>query len=105
MFKIGLFDNYEKPDATVFTGKAHKELAYEIAKESIVLLKNEKNILPININKIKSIAVIGPNANVARTGGGGRRRGRAGCARKKERGKKAGLAGLCKGEGEGNLAR
>ncbi len=74
MFKIGLFDpdaRDEKPDTAVFTSAEHKALAYEIAKESIVLLKNEKNILPINTDEIKSIAVIGPNAAVTRTGGGG----------------------------------
>lgn len=71
MFKIGLFDNYEKPDTTVFTGKEHKDLAYEVARQSIVLLRNENNILPINKEKIKSIAVIGPNVGIARTGGGG----------------------------------
>ncbi|MGE5805246.1 MAG: glycoside hydrolase family 3 C-terminal domain-containing protein, partial [Ignavibacteria bacterium] len=74
MFTIGLFDpavREKKPDTTVFTSAEHKALAYEIAKESIVLLKNEKNILPINTDEIKSIAVIGPNAAVTRTGGGG----------------------------------
>ncbi|MGE5810283.1 MAG: glycoside hydrolase family 3 protein, partial [Ignavibacteria bacterium] len=74
MFTIGLFDpavRDEKPDTMVFTSAEHKALAYEIAKESIVLLKNEKNILPINTDEIKSIAVIGPNAAVTRTGGGG----------------------------------
>jgi beta-glucosidase len=71
IFKIGLMDNYENPDTTIFYSKAHKELAYEIAQQSIVLLKNENNILPINIDKLNSIAVIGSNAAVARTGGGG----------------------------------
>lgn len=42
--------------------EAHSKTAYEIAAESVVLLKNEKNTLPLNIEKIKSIAVIGDNA-------------------------------------------
>jgi len=71
MFTIGLFDNYEKPDTAIFTSKEHKDLAYDVARQSIVLLKNENNILPINKEKIKSIAVIGPNAEIPRTGGGG----------------------------------
>jgi beta-glucosidase len=71
IIKIGLLDGYEKPDTTIFTSKEHKALAYEIAAQSIVLLKNENNILPINTDKLNSIAVIGPNAAVARTGGGG----------------------------------
>ncbi|MHC4721342.1 MAG: glycoside hydrolase family 3 C-terminal domain-containing protein [Planctomycetota bacterium] len=47
----------------------HRDLALQIAKESIVLLKNEKNALPLNRKKIKSIAVIGPNANRTVLGG------------------------------------
>jgi beta-glucosidase len=42
---------------------AHVALSQQIAEESIVLLKNEKNILPLDPHKIKSIAVIGPNAD------------------------------------------
>src|SRR5205814_1372577 len=41
------------------------------ATEGIVLLKNAGGLLPLDPAKIKSIAVIGPNASVARTGGGG----------------------------------
>ena len=49
----------------------HKKLARRAATESIVLLKNENQILPIVRSDIKSIAVIGPNANEARTGASG----------------------------------
>ncbi len=42
---------------------AHQELALEAARQSIVLLKNEGNILPLSQNK--KIAVIGPNANAS----------------------------------------
>ena len=41
---------------------AHSSAAYNIAKESIVLLKNKRNLLPLNASEIKSIAVIGDNA-------------------------------------------
>ena len=41
----------------------HKKFNFETAKKTLVLLKNENNILPLNKKKIKSIAVIGPNAN------------------------------------------
>jgi len=41
---------------------AHSKTAYDIASESIVLLKNEKNLLPLNTSTIKSLAVIGDNA-------------------------------------------
>ena len=70
MFTIGLFDNYHY-DSTKLHNEDHINLALNVAKDGIVLLKNENSILPIDINKIKSIAVIGPNSNVAITGGGG----------------------------------
>lgn len=41
---------------------AHGKAAYDIASESIVLLKNDAHLLPLNVAKIKSIAVIGDNA-------------------------------------------
>jgi beta-glucosidase len=41
---------------------AHSKTAYDIASESVVLLKNEKHLLPLNTSNIKSIAVIGDNA-------------------------------------------
>ncbi|HQQ02833.1 MAG TPA: glycoside hydrolase family 3 C-terminal domain-containing protein [Bacteroidales bacterium] len=69
-FQSGLFDrpqNLSYPDPS----EASAELAYDVAVRSIVLLKNSNHILPVDLTKIKSIAVIGPNASVARTGGGG----------------------------------
>ncbi len=49
----------------------HQKLARELAGESIVLLKNENSLLPLDLNKIKSIAVIGPNADDMQAEGGG----------------------------------
>lgn len=49
----------------------HQLLTRKVAEEGIVLLKNEKNLLPLNLSKIKKLAVIGPNATTARLGGGG----------------------------------
>ena len=71
MFKLGLFDSNRVYDSTQVNSKAHQKFALDAAKEAIVLLKNEESILPLNLNTIKSLAVIGPNADVARTGGGG----------------------------------
>ncbi|KAA6459248.1 hypothetical protein DYQ86_18540 [Acidobacteria bacterium AB60] len=48
-----------------------RAVALQGATESIVLLRNQNNLLPLDPSKIQSIAVIGPNAAVARTGGGG----------------------------------
>jgi beta-glucosidase len=53
--------NAEKPGPQVST-PAHMKTAYDIACQTIVLLKNTKNILPLQIQKIKTLAVIGDNA-------------------------------------------
>lgn len=70
MFTIGLFDDYQYDKSKVNTDE-HKQVALDVAKDGIVLLKNNNSILPLDLNKIKSIAVIGPNSKVAITGGGG----------------------------------
>ena len=49
----------------------HSDLSGKIAEQGIVLLKNEKNILPLAIDKIKTIAVIGDNATRKQIVGGG----------------------------------
>jgi beta-glucosidase len=60
---------------SVINSSAHQALAREASKKSIVLLKNAiidaAKILPLNKNTLTSIAVIGTNADVARTGNGG----------------------------------
>ncbi|NJD02270.1 MAG: hypothetical protein FIA99_06665 [Ruminiclostridium sp.] len=67
---LGLFENpyadAKKIKSTV-NCEAHRKLALEAAHESIVLLKNRDNLLPLDKN-IESIAVIGPNADVAQLG-------------------------------------
>ena len=65
--QLGLFDDpshnpYNKISPAVIGSVKHVALAREAARQSIVLLKNQYNILPINLNKIKSIAVVGINA-------------------------------------------
>ena len=49
----------------------HRELARKAAEASIVLLKNSPGVLPLNRSKLSKLAVIGPNAEEARLGGGG----------------------------------
>ena len=66
--KLGMFDSPERvPYGDIpyerNSCKEHMELALEVSKKSLVLLKNENNLLPLDRNKIKSIAVIGPNAD------------------------------------------
>ncbi|HRH43967.1 MAG TPA: glycoside hydrolase family 3 C-terminal domain-containing protein [Pyrinomonadaceae bacterium] len=70
MFWAGLMDE-KSPDKGSIDTPEHRQIALEAARGGIVLLQNQKNILPIETNKIRSIAVIGPNADVARIGGGG----------------------------------
>jgi len=68
-FKLGLFDKrrYVEIDEvpSLFETTSQRKLARKVAKESIILLKNEDSILPLNKN-IKNIAVIGPNADSER---------------------------------------
>ncbi|KAL7154686.1 hypothetical protein ABFS83_03G017500 [Erythranthe nasuta] len=45
----------------------HQDLALEVARDGIVLLKNSANLLPLSKSETKSLAVIGPNANVSKT--------------------------------------
>lgn len=71
-FQLGLFENpYVDPDkAQQLTDTAEdRELAAETARRSIVLLKNQNNTLPLDRKKLRSIAVIGPNADRAHLGG------------------------------------
>jgi len=71
-FQLGLFD-----DPYVDAGYAdelvgcdeHRKLALEAARQTITLLKNENHVAPLALDKIKTIAVIGPNANRSMLGG------------------------------------
>ena len=70
IFLSGIFDRPHVGGGEVDT-PAERAVAREGATEGIVLLKNVGALLPLDATKIHSIAVIGPNAAVARTGGGG----------------------------------
>ena len=64
-YKLGLFDTEPKviDPKTANAGKEeHREFALEVAEKSIIMLKNDNNLLPLDLSKIKSLAVIGPNA-------------------------------------------
>lgn len=65
-FALGVFDNpYVDEGTIVFDTPDERKLAREIAQKSIVLLKNEGNLLPLR-KDLRSIAVIGPNADSIR---------------------------------------
>lgn len=66
--KLGLFDHPEKVSFNQIgyeqvDNKEHKKLNLKASRKSIVLLKNEDQLLPLDKSKLKTVGVIGPNAN------------------------------------------
>lgn len=71
-FQLGLFENpYTDPEEArrVVGSKENRNLALRAAQESMVLLKNTNNILPLKLGKYKKIAIVGPNADRCILGG------------------------------------
>lgn len=67
-FELGDFDDdklvsWTSIPASVIASKAHRDIAYQLAQQSIVLLQNKKNILPLRKSDAARIVVMGPNAN------------------------------------------
>jgi len=72
-FRLGEFDPpdmvpYKKLGKEEIDSAAHRQLALRAARESIVLLRNRDNFLPLDAAAIRTIAVIGPFADFAQTG-------------------------------------
>lgn len=70
-FKMGLFDRPFRVDKNVARKvhtKANVDLSRRLAEESVVLLKNKDSLLPLDKEKLKSLAVIGPNADKVQFG-------------------------------------
>jgi beta-glucosidase len=72
-FRLGAFDPpgmvpWSKLGPDVIQSAPHRQLALKTALESMVLLRNHDNFLPLNPGKLKSVAVIGPQADVFETG-------------------------------------
>ncbi|MDR3262211.1 MAG: glycoside hydrolase family 3 C-terminal domain-containing protein [Tannerella sp.] len=68
-FRLGMFDPdnrvpYARIPVSVLEAPEHKAHALKMAQQSIVLLKNENNLLPLNKQQLKKIAVVGPNADI-----------------------------------------
>lgn len=61
-FKMGLIGEDILESQEILDIPEHQDIAREVAEEGMVLLKNEGSILPIDLEKVKKIAVIGPNA-------------------------------------------
>ncbi len=63
----GMLDYYLPGDPNDVNSTAHQQLCLQSGRESLVLLKNQDNILPINKGSVTTIAVIGPSASVCQT--------------------------------------
>ncbi len=71
-FALGLFDNpyTNTADVNAFVGNdQHVAVALQAAEKSMVLLKNDKNILPLDKSTVKSVALIGPHVDETLIGG------------------------------------
>ena len=71
-FEMGLFDDpYVSPDEAerVVGSDVNRELALRAAREAITLLRNEGSVVPLDLKRLKTIAVIGPNAQRSLLGG------------------------------------
>ncbi len=68
-FSLGLFDPVPRdaPPFEAIACAAHRKLSLEAARRSLVLLKNEGGILPLDTGSVRTIAVVGPNATCLRS--------------------------------------
>jgi beta-glucosidase len=69
MMRFGLFERPAKSGPIDYAGQA--QVGRRVAQAGVVLLKNEGNLLPLDLTRVRSIAVIGAYADRATTGGGG----------------------------------
>lgn len=74
LFRQGIFDEkgatpWDSYGAEMMNSKEHDDLAVDMANDTIVLLKNEKNLLPLKKDKLKKVLVVGPNAKFRELGG------------------------------------
>jgi beta-glucosidase len=70
-FRLGLFEDpyIETSNTEIVGSEEHQEIALEAARQSMVLLKNDNQLLPLDKDKYKKIALIGPNADECILGG------------------------------------
>jgi len=70
ILRSGVMDGKPMPKGAL-NAKAHQDLARRAAAEAMVLLKNDGDVLPLDAGSLKTVAVIGPNADTPVIGGGG----------------------------------
>jgi len=71
-FELGLFDRADtdpKLAHQLIHSAEHADLALQAARQSIVLLKNDRGMLPLDATRLQRVAVVGPNADITRLGG------------------------------------
>ncbi|MES2202564.1 MAG: glycoside hydrolase family 3 N-terminal domain-containing protein, partial [candidate division FCPU426 bacterium] len=71
LYKVGAFDKEPKEDESAVNTPAVQAVARKVAEGGTVLLKNQGGALPLEPGRVKKIAIIGPSAAIARSGGGG----------------------------------
>lgn len=71
MLAQGLFEREDEPNPALVDTPENRMAALDTAREGFVLLKNEGSLLPLDLSKIKRLAVIGPHAGKLRAVGGG----------------------------------
>ncbi|MDA3816337.1 MAG: glycoside hydrolase family 3 C-terminal domain-containing protein [Prolixibacteraceae bacterium] len=67
-FELGEMDDdaivpWAQIPASILNNKEHRKLAYQMAQQSMTLLQNKNNVLPLDKSSTKKLAVIGPNAD------------------------------------------
>lgn len=62
-FRVGLFDTPTSESIKTIDDPKHQQIAQKVAEEGMVLLKNENDLLPLKIESLKTIAILGPNAD------------------------------------------
>ena len=69
MMKLHMMDDTRKSGA--YNTQNHRQKTLEVARESVVLLKNEEKILPLSKEKVKKLLIVGENAECVHSNGGG----------------------------------
>jgi beta-glucosidase len=69
--RTGAFEQPVEPDEQAIDLPEHRALARRVAAESVVLMKNEAQLLPLDARQLKSVAILGPNSLDAQIQGGG----------------------------------